>query len=324
VRIIKSVVGIFVSLGLVLMTAPSAQAQDWPQRTVRLIIGFGAGGGTDIVGRIVAQALQERLGRPFIVENKPGGSGIVGAEFVAKSEPDGHTLYLVNNAHIILGVMNKSLPFETIKSFEPIGQIATGGLAVVTHPDFPAKTIKELIENAKANPGKITFASVGPGTTQHFTGELFKQAAGVDMLHIPFRGSPAAIAAVMGKQVDVLFDTVSAVLGQVQSNDLKALAVTSRGPFPSLPGIPPAAGVLPDYEVTTWYGIVGPAGTPAPVVARLNKALVELISDKTLQERLEKVGAEPLSSTPEAFRKHMEQEFARWNGVREAAGLQQQ
>ena len=156
----------------------SASAQEWPQRTVRLVIGYGAGGGTDIVGRIIAQALQEKFQQPFVVENKTGASGIIGADSVAKAAKDGYTLYLVNNAHIIVGVMTKTLPYDTLTSFEPVGQVATGSLAIVSHPSFAAKNVRELIEMAKANPGKITFASVGNGTTQHFTGELFKQVAG--------------------------------------------------------------------------------------------------------------------------------------------------
>jgi tripartite-type tricarboxylate transporter receptor subunit TctC len=290
------------------------------------VVGFGAGGGTDIVARIVAQALQEKLGQSVVVENKVGGSGLIAADSVAKSEKDGYTLYLVNNAHVILGVMSKTLPYDTIKSFDPVGQIAAGGLIAVTHPSFEANSIKELVEVAKKNPGKITFASVGVGTTQHFTGELFKQIAGVDMLHIPYRGSPPAIAAILGKQVDILFETVSAVLGQVQSGDLKALAVTSRERFPAVPEVPTAieSGILPDYEVTTWYGLVAPLGTAPPVIAKLNTTLGEIAAEGVVQERLARAGALPLISSPEEFRQHMDREFTRWNNVRERAGIAQQ
>src|SRR5215213_163020 len=251
------IIALLAFLGLYAPVDP-VNAQDWPQRTIKLVVGFGAGGGTDIVARIVAQALQEKLGQSVVVENKVGGSGLIAADSGAKSDKDGYTLYLVNNAHVILGVMSKTLPYDTLKSFDPVGQIAAGGLIAVTHPGFEAKNIKELVDVAKRNPGKVTFASVGVGTTQHFTGEMFKQIAGVDMLHIPYRGSPAAIAAILGKQVDILFETVSAVLGQVQSGDLKSLAVTSRERFPSVPDVPTAieSGILPDYEVTTWYGLV--------------------------------------------------------------------
>jgi tripartite-type tricarboxylate transporter receptor subunit TctC len=233
---------------------------------------------------------------------------------------------MMNNAHIINGVMNKALPFDTIKSFDPVGQVATAGLIIVTRSDFPAKTVKELVEAAKAQPGKITFASVGVGSTQHFTGELFKQLAGVDMLHVPYRGSPAAIAAVLGKQVDVLFETVSAVLGQVQSGDLKALAVTGKDRFPAVPDVPTGleSGVLPGYEVVTWYGVIAPRGTPPGVVAKLNKTLNEIISEEAVRERLTKAGVIARGSSAEEFGKHMEAEFVRWNAVREAAKIAQQ
>lgn len=308
------------------LSAGAAPAQEYPQRTIRLVVGYGAGGGTDLVARIVGQALQEKLGQPVVVENKVGASGMVGADSVAKAPPDGYTLYLVNNAHIIVGVMHKTIPYDTLASFQPIGQVATGNLLIVAHPDFPAKNIGELIALAKKDPGKITYASVGLGTTQHFTGELFSQIAGVQMLHVPFRNSPGATAAVLGKQVDLQFDTVSAVLGPVQSGDLRALALTGRERFAVLPNVPTGieSGQLPDYEVTTWYGIVAPAGTPAPIVNKLNAALNDIVKDKTVQERIEKAGAVAQGSTVDGFRQHMAAELTRWGKVREAAKIEQQ
>jgi tripartite-type tricarboxylate transporter receptor subunit TctC len=312
-------------VSLVLVAAP-ALAQDFPQRTIRLVVGFGAGGGTDIVARIIAESMQQKLGQPVVVENRVGGSGLVAADAVAKSPKDGYTIYLVNNAHVILGVTSKSLPYDSVTSFEPIGQIAAGGLIAVTRPDFEAKSIKELVDRAKANPGKLTFASVGAGTTQHFTGELFKQIAGVDLLHVPYRGSPAAIAAVIGKHVDVLFETVSAVLGQVQSGQLKALAVTSRERFPAVPDVPTAieSGVLPDYEVTTWYGLVAPAGTPQDAIAKLHKTMAESATEPVVRERLLKAGALPIVTGPAEFKAHMQREIERWNAVREKARIERQ
>jgi len=308
----------------VLSTASTAQ--EWPQRTVRIVVGYGAGGGTDLVGRIVAQALQEKIGQAVVVENRAGASGIIGAESVARADKDGYTLYLVNNAHIIVGVMNKKLPYDTLGSFDPVGQVATGSLALVARPDFPAKDVKELITLAKASPGKITFASVGNGTTQHFTGELFMQIAGIQMLHVPFRNSPAALSGVLGKHVDVMFDTVSAVLGPVQSGELKPLAVTGRERFPAIPAVPTGieSGLLPDYEVTTWYGLVAPAGTPRPVLEKLNKALNEIVTDDVVKERMAKAGAVAAASSIEGFRDHMASEFKRWGAVREAAKIEQQ
>jgi tripartite-type tricarboxylate transporter receptor subunit TctC len=197
---------------------------------------------------------------------------------------------------------------------------------IVTRADFPANNVKELVAAAKADPGKIVFASPGFAATQHFAGELFKQIAGVNLLHVPFRTSPEAINAILGKHADVLFDTVSALLGQVQSGQLKALAVTGKDRFPAVPNVPPAieSGVLPGYDVTTWYGVFAPRGTPAPVIAKLNKILNDGLADETVRKRLVSAGVVVKGSTPEQFGKFMADEHKRWNTVREAAGIAQQ
>jgi len=303
-----------------------ASSQEWPNRPVRLVVGFGAGGGTDIVGRIVAQALSEKLGQPMVVENRPGAGGIIGSELVAKATPDGNTLLMMANAHIIAGVMYRKLPYDTIGSYDPIGQIASAGLIIVTRPDFPAQNVNDLIKLAKAKPGAIKFASVGHGSTQHFTGELFRQHAGIDILHVPYKGSPAAIAAVLNKEVDVLFETVSAVLGPVRSGDLKALAVTGPTRFPAVPDIPTAAesGAVPDYEVTTWYGMLAPKGTPPAIIARLNSTIGEVLANDDVKRRISDAGAVARGTSPGEFRKHLESEFAKWGKVREKAGVEQQ
>jgi tripartite-type tricarboxylate transporter receptor subunit TctC len=300
-----------------------AAAQEWPQRPIRVIVPFGPGGGADIIGRIVAQSLQEKLGQPVVIENRPGAAGTLGNEAVARADKDGYTLGVMTAGQIIAAVMNKSLRYDALGAFDPVSQVATAGLIMVTRPDFPANDVKDLIAAAKANPGKVSFASPGFGATQHFTGELFRQTAGVDILHVPFRTSPEAIAAVLGKQVDVLFDTISAVLGQVQSGQLKALAVTGKDRFPAVPNVPAAieSGLLPGYDVTTWYGVFAPRDIPPAVVAKLNKTINEGLAEPAVQERLTKAGVVVRGSTPEEFGKHMEREYARWNAVREAAGI---
>jgi tripartite-type tricarboxylate transporter receptor subunit TctC len=300
-----------------------AGAQDYPQRPIRVIVPFGPGGGADIIGRIVAQSLQEKLGQPVVIENRPGAAGTLGNEAVARADKDGYTLGIMTAGQIIAAVMNKSLRYDALGAFDPVSQVATAGLIIVTRPDFPANDVKDLIAAAKANPGKVSFASPGFGATQHFTGELFRQTAGIDILHVPFRSSPEAIAAVLGKQVDVLFDTISAVLGQVQSGQLKALAVTGKDRFPAVPKVPAAieSGLLPGYDVTTWYGVFAPRDIPPAVVAKLNKTINEGLAEPAVQERLTKAGVVVRGSTPEEFGKHMEREYARWNAVREAAGI---
>jgi tripartite-type tricarboxylate transporter receptor subunit TctC len=300
-----------------------ACAQEWPQHNVRVIVPFGAGGGADIVGRIIAQSLQEKLGQPVVVENRPGAGGTLGNEAVARADRDGYTLGVMTAGQIIAAVMSKSLRYDALKAFDPVSQVATAGLIMSTRPDFPANDVKQLIEMAKASPGKLSFGSPGFGATQHFTGELFRQTAGINILHVPFRSSPETISAVLGGQVDVIFDTVSAVLGQVQSGQLKALAVTGRDRFPAVPNVPAAieSGMLPGYDVTTWYGFFAPSGTPPAVIAKLNKTINDSLAEEVVRARLTTAGVVVKGSTPEAFGKHLANEYARWNVVREAAGI---
>jgi tripartite-type tricarboxylate transporter receptor subunit TctC len=311
---------------LILTLASQAVAEDWPQKPIRIIVSFGPGGGADIIGRILADSMQSRLGKPVIVENKPGAGGIIGNEAVANADPDGYTLGIMTAGQIIAAVTRKNMRYDTLTAFAPVGQIATASLLIVTRPDFPANNVKELVTAAKADPGKIVFASPGFAATQHFAGEMFKQTAKVNLLHVPFKTSPEAINATLGKHADVLFDTVSAVIGHVQSGQLKALAVTGKERFPAVPDVPPAieSGVLPGYDVTTWYGVFAPQGTPASVVARLNQALNESLGDDSVRTRLVAAGVVVKSSTPQAFGDFMAGEYKRWDAVREAAGIDKQ
>ena len=222
--------------------------------------------------------------------------------------------------------MNKSLRYDTATAFEPISQVGTASLMLVARADFPANNVDELIAAAKASPGKINVASPGFGATQHMSGELFKQMAGVDMVSVQFRTTPEAVTALLGKQVDVLFDTVLAVIGQVQSGQLKAIAVTSKERFPIVPNVPAIAetAATAAYDVSTWYGFFGPRGIPPEIVAKLNKALNEALKDEAVRDKLTKAGVAVQGSTPEEFGKFMLAELARWNKVREAAGIAQQ
>ena len=302
-----------------------ALAQEWPQRPIRIIVAFGAGGGADIISRILGQSMQERLGQPVVIENRPGAGGTIGNEAVARADKDGYTLGMMTAGQIIAATLKKSLRYDTLADFDPVSLVATASLMIVARPDFPADTVKGLVAAAKADPGKIVFASSGFGATQHFSAELFMQSAGVKMVHVPFRNSPEAISAVLGKQVDVLFDTVSALIGQVQSGELKALAVTGKDRFPAVPNVPTVieSGVAPGYDVTTWYGVFAPRGVPPPIVAKLNKTLNEILANTGVRQRLDSAGVVVQGSTPEAFGTFMVAEFARWNAVREAAGMEQ-
>ena len=302
-----------------------ALAQDYPTQPVRMIISFGAGGGSDIIGRIIAQRMQEKLGQPVVIENRPGAGGMIGNELIAHSPKDGYTLGIMTAGQIAAPVMTKTPRYDTLKAFDSVGEIATAGLVIVTRADYPAKTLKDLIAAAKANPGKVVFASPGYGATQHMAAELFKQVAGVNMLHVPFRTSPEVMTALLGKQVDVVFDTVSALLGPVQSGQIKALAVTGKDRFPALPDVPTAmeAAGISDYDVTTWYGLFGPHGMPKPVIAKLNKTLNDILEEWDVREHLTKAGVVVKGSTPETFDRFMADEYARWDKVRIEARLEQ-
>ena len=303
-----------------------APAQDYPTQTIRFIISFGPGGGADIIGRILAESMQRKLGKPVIIENKPGAGGILGNDYVAKAAPDGYTLGIMTAGQIVAAVTKKNMPYDTNTAFAPVSQVATASLMIVVRPDFPANNVKELIAVAKKEPGKIVFASPGFAATQHFAGESFKQIAGVELLHVPYKTTPEAINAVLGKHADVLFDTVSAVIGQVQSGQLKALAVTGKDRFPPVPDIPTAveSGVMPGYDVTTWYGVFAPAGTPPSIVAKLNQVINESLKDEDVKKRMAAVGVLVKGSTPDEFGKFLADEYKRWDQVREGAKISQQ
>jgi len=308
---------------VLLLGAGIAHAEDYPNRPVHFIIAFGPGGGSDIIGRILADAMQAKLGQPIVVENKPGAGGTLGNDVVARATADGYTLGIMTAGQIIAAVTTKKMPYDTLTAFAPVGQIATASLMIVTRPDFPANDVKGLIAYAKANPGKVVFASPGFTATQHFAGELFRQSAKIDLLHVPFRSTPETLNAVLGHHADIMFDTVSALIGHVQSGQLKALAVTGKDRFPAVPNVPAAieSGLLPGYDVTTWYGLFAPRGTPPAVIAKLNKTLNEVLADPKVAEKLVKVGVVVKSSTPQAFGDFMADEYKRWNAVREAAKI---
>ena len=311
-------------LAMALVTA-QATAQSYPAQNIRMIISFGAGGGSDIIGRIVAQRMQEKLGQTVVVENRPGAGGLLGNEAIANAPKDGYTIGVQTAGQIIASVMTKQMRFDGVEAFDWIGQIATAGLLIVVRPDSPYKDIKSLIEAAKANPGKINFASPGYGATQHLAAELFKQVAGINAQQVQFRTSPEALAALLSNNVDVLFDTVTALLGQVESEQVRALAVTGKDRFPAVPNVPAAveSGVVPGYDVNTWYGLFGPKGLPKPVVAKLNTTLNEALEEPAVRDRLIKAGVLVKTSTPEAWHAYMTSEFKTWSAVRDKAGLEQ-
>jgi tripartite-type tricarboxylate transporter receptor subunit TctC len=307
------------------MLVGTAHAQDWPNRPIKIMVGFGAGGGTDIISRIVGQALSEVLGQPIVVENRVGAGGTMAANGVATAPKDGYTTLMMSNAHAIAPVIYKTIPYDSVKDFDMISQVGTAGLVFLVHPEFPAKNLKELISLLKANPGKYNYATTGVGSTQHFAGELFNQMAGVRITHVPFRGTPAALAGLVGKQVDLVIELIQPSLGQLQSGALRPIAVTSPDRFPAVPEIPTMIeSGLPGYNVTSWYGLAMTAGTPAPIVKKMTDAMRQVLARDTISQQIRTAGALPKTSTPEELRDHVASEIKKWIEVRDKAGIQPQ
>jgi tripartite-type tricarboxylate transporter receptor subunit TctC len=319
-----SVCAALVAGALSIFVAP-APAPDWPKQPIRIVVGFGAGGGTDIAARIVAEPLSKALGQPVVVENRPGGGGNTAAEAVARGPKDGYTALMMSNAHAVAPAMYKTLRYDSLGDFQMVSMVGTAGLMLVTAPDFPGKTVKDVIEHVKANPGKLNFGSPGVGTTQHFAMEYMKQLAGLQIQHVPYRGTPATLAALIAKEVHLVIELIQTVQGQVQGGTLKSIAVTSPQRFPTVPDIPTFAETgLPGYDVTSWYGLAFPAGTPQAIVAKTNKAMRDLLATDEVRAQILKVGALVRSSTPEELRAHIAGEIEKWKRVREQAGIEQQ
>jgi len=312
------------ALALLALGSAPAMAQDWPKRTIKIIVGFSAGGGTDLAARIVAQPLQEILGQPVVVENRPSAGGIIGGDQVAKGQKDGYTLLMMSNAHAVSAAMYKALPYDPVKDFQMLSLVATAGLVMITAPEFPANDVKGTVALLKADPGKYNFGSAGVGTTQQFAAELMNQMAGVKITHVPYRSTPAVITGLLSKDIHYAFELIQVVSGQIQAKTLKAIAVTSPARYPSLPDVPTfAESGLPGYDVTSWYGLAMAPGTPRPIVDKLNKAVAEALNRPAIRKQISDIGAQPKTSTPEELSQHIASEVAKWQGVREKAGIPQ-
>jgi tripartite-type tricarboxylate transporter receptor subunit TctC len=308
------------------LVASVPAAAEWPNdKPIRVLVGFGPGGGTDIVTRIIAPPLSELLHQTVVVENKPGAGGSIASAEAAKADKDGYTASMISAGHTVSAVMIKSVRYDAVKDFAPVALVGQGAFVFVARKDFPANDIKGLIALAKASPGKLNFASVGLGSTQHFAGELFRQMTGIDVKHIPYRGTPAVVTALRAGEVDYAVELVQAVQGQAQSGELKILAVGSPTRWPSIPDVPTMieSGV-PGYSVLSWYGWVYPAGTPQAIVDKTSAALNEVLSRPEIKNQMAKTGANVLMATPAEFSEHMSDEVAKWKAVRDKAGLEPQ
>ena len=298
-----------------------AFAQAYPTKPIKFVVGFAPGGATDVVGRLMAKKIGDALGQPIIIENKAGGSSNIGAEAVARSAPDGYTFYVSAITSAINVSLFPKLPFDFAKDFEPVALFASVPNILVVHPAVQAKTLKELIELARAQPGKLSYASSGAGTSIHLCGELFKMLAKVDLVHIPYKGSGPAMVDMIGGQVQVMFDNMPSALPHVKAGKLRALAVTSAQRSPSAPDVPTMGEAgLAGFDVQSWFGLVAPKGTPKDIIAKVNAEAVKALGTADIKERFMELGAVPGPMSPEAFGDFIRTEIARWSDVVKASG----
>ncbi len=300
--------------------APVALAADYPNKPVKWVVPYPPAGTTDVLARIVAQWLGEKMGQPFVVENKPGVGNNLGTEAVINSPPDGYTMLLVNPANGINATLYKDLKFNFIRDIAPVaGIVRTPNVMVVT-PSLPVKTVKEFIDYCKANPGKINMASSGSGTSVHLSGELFKSMTGCDMLHVPYKGAGPALIDLMGGQVQVMFDNLPSSAGHIKSGKLRALAVTSAEREPSLPNVPTVGETVPGYEATAWFGVGMPKNTPKEFIDKVNAEVNRALADPAMRAKLAELGGKPIPGTPDDFGKVIAAETAKWAKVVQSSG----
>ncbi len=302
--------------GVASLSSPLALAQNFPSKPLRIIVPFGAGGVADLTARIVAQKLNELLGQPVVIENKPGAGGVGASDQVAKSTPDGHTLLLMSNATAVSATLFKSLPYDSVKDFTPVSTLGFFDIGVVVSSDSKYKTLGELLADAKANPGKLNIGSINIGSTQNLSAELFKSVAGIDVQIVPFNGTPAVVNALRGKQIDAAVEILAPVMGQIKGGALRAIAVTSEKRSAALPDVQTTkeAG-LPAYLSSSWNGLAVPSATPKAVVARLHKDIQTALADPEVAKKLRELNIEPRGQTPEQSTAFLQGEIKRWGDV---------
>jgi tripartite-type tricarboxylate transporter receptor subunit TctC len=301
----------------------SAFAQSYPSKPIRIVVPYPPGGFNDTLGRTLAAKFTEAWGQPAIVENKPGANTVIGSDFVAKSPPDGYTLLIVAFPFAVTPSLLKNMPYDTVKDFAPVVWAATSPNALVVNPSLPVKSVAELIALAKAKPGTLSYASTGNGSSNHISMELFKSLAGVDIVHIPYKGSGPAVTDLLGGQVQLMFDNAPNVMPQVKAGKLRALGMSGARRSSFAPDIPTIAeSGVPGYEVAVWFGLVAPAGTPRDVVMKLNAEVLRILAMPDVRERFQSQGVEPVGSTPEQFGEHIKGQMVKWAKVVKDAGVQ--
>jgi len=298
-----------------------ARAQTYPTRPVRIIVGFPPGAATDILARLVGQWLSERLGQPFIIENRPGAGGNIGTEAVVRAPADGHTLLLATTANAINATLYEKLNFNFIRDIAPVASIISASLVMMVNPSLPVKTVSEFITYARANPGKLSYASSGSGTSLHVSGELFKMMTGINMVHVPYRGSVPAQTDLLGGQVQVMFDGLAGSIELIRAGKFRALAVTAAKRSEALPEIPTVADFVPGFEASQLYGVVAPRNTPAAVVDKLNREINATLADPNIKARLADLGGTVLAGSPADFGKLIADETEKWGRVIRTANI---
>jgi len=307
---------------LLLVLSSSILAQGYPDRPVRIVVGFPPGGSSDTVARVVAQHLSPLLGQPVVVENKPGAGGVIGSDAVAKAPPDGYTLLLATAGHSTAAAMMQKLPFDAVKDFAWITTVTTYPFAIATAADSPIKSLQDLVKKAKASPGKITYSSAGVGTSHHLLGEWLSSQAGIEMNHIPFKGGTSPLTEVLAGRVDVMIETMTLVLPHIKSGKLRGLAVTSPEPKDYLPDVPPASNSVPGLVFQSWLGIAAPAGTPPAVIDSLNEHLRKTLAQPDVQKRLAALGGGAAPVSPDEMRRQVAAEIERWKKLVDSLGIQ--
>jgi tripartite-type tricarboxylate transporter receptor subunit TctC len=307
---------------LLAFAAATSWAQSYPARPVRIIVPFAVGGSADIYGRFLAAKLSDALGHPFVIENRPGGGAVVGTDAVAKSAPDGYTVLIMSNTHTVNETLIPKKPYDLLRDLAPVTGINYQDLLLVAAPGVKANNLREFIALAKAEPGKLNYASSGPGTPYHMAGELFKYMAGVDIVHVPHKGSDQARTAVLGGQVDMMFDAISTIVSHVRAGKLKGLATTGKVRSAVTPEIATVAEAgVPGYEATIWLGLMAPAGTPRPILERLSAEVNKVINAPDVKENWGKQGAVPMAMTPDEFGKFVREDVTKWAKLVKDTGM---
>jgi tripartite-type tricarboxylate transporter receptor subunit TctC len=316
-RIVRTLLAIVAAA----LAALPAWAQTYPSKPVKIIVPFAAGGPADIYGRVLAQHLQEALGQSFIVEDRPGGGSVIGTDAVAKSPPDGYTLLMMSNTHTTNESLLPNKPYQLMRDFVPITPVNYSDLVMVIHPSVPANDLKEFLALAKAKPKGLNYASSGPGTPYHMAGELFKAMAGVDIVHVPYKGSSGARTDILGGQVQMMFDAITTMAPNVRSGKVKALGTSGKTRSTVLPEVPTVAEAgVPGYEATIWLGLMAPAGTPKPIVDRLNAEVGKIVNRPDVKEAWAKQGAVPMTMTPDQFGQYLREDIEKWAKVVKVSG----